>query len=184
MEFIETKLSGAFVVEAEKHGDPRGFYTEIWIRRELEERGLDAHITQCSLSYNIKSGTLRGMHYQRAPHAQTKMVRCARGAIYDVMIDLRSDSPTFGQWVGAELTAENYRMLYIPKGFAHGFQTLTDASELAYLICGEYTPKAEAGVRWDDPFFAIDWPLDVTVISPRDANFANFQAPPSNAPKT
>ena len=177
MEFIETKLNGAFVIEAEKHADQRGFYAEIWSRRELEARGLETQLSQSSASYNIKSGTVRGMHYQRDPHAQTKLVRCVRGAIYDVMIDLRSDSPTFGQWVGAELTADNYRMLYIPIGFAHGFQTLTDAAELAYLICGQYNPEAEAGVRWDDPFFGIEWPMDVTVISPRDANYPDFSTP-------
>lgn len=174
MDFTETKLSGAFVIEAEKHGDHRGFYADTWRRREFEERGLDTQITQCSASYNIKSGTLRGLHYQRPPHAQTKLVRCVRGAIYDVMIDLRPDSPTIGQWVAAELTAENYRMLYIPRGFAHGFQTLTDAAELTYLICGEYSPEAEAVVRWNDPFFGIEWPLEVTVISPRDANYPDF----------
>jgi dTDP-4-dehydrorhamnose 3,5-epimerase len=174
MEFIETKLYGAFVIEAQKRGDDRGFFAEIWGRREFEERGLEANVTQCAASYNVKSGTLRGMHYQRAPHAQTRFVRCVRGAIYDVMIDLRPDSTTFGQWVAAELTAENYRMLYIPRGFAHGFQTLTDNAELTYLIGGEYRPAAEAGVRWNDPFFGIEWPLDVTVISPRDANHPDF----------
>lgn len=175
MNFTETKLKGSFVVEPQKYTDERGFYAQQWSRKLLRERGLESELNQISISFNLKKGTLRGMHYQRDPYAQTKLVRCVKGAVYDVMLDLRQDSPTFGQWVVEELTSDNYRMLYIPKGFAHGFQTLTDGAEVMYQICGDYRPDAEAGVRWNDPRFGIEWPLDVTVISPRDSNYADFQ---------
>jgi dTDP-4-dehydrorhamnose 3,5-epimerase len=177
MNFIETELGGAFVVEPERHEDERGFFARIWCRREFEERGLDADLAQCNISYNREKGTLRGMHYQHPPFAETKLVRCARGAVHDVIIDLRPGSPTFGRWLAAELTATNNRLLYIPRGFAHGFQTLEDDTEVAYQVSEFYHPEVAGCVRWDDPAFRISWPLDVTVIAPRDRDCPDFRLP-------
>lgn len=177
MIFTETKLCGAFVVEPERHEDERGFFARTWCRREFEARGLDAGLAQCDISYNRKRGTLRGMHYQNPPHAEAKLVRCTRGAVYDVIIDLRPGSPTSGRWVAAELTETNRRMLYVPQGFAHGFQTLEDDTEVAYQVSEFYHPEAARCVRWDDPAFRISWPLEVTVIAPRDRDCPDFRAP-------
>jgi dTDP-4-dehydrorhamnose 3,5-epimerase len=177
-----TRLAGAFLVELEPHRDERGFFARTWCRRELAEHGLDAEIAQESLSYNRRRGTLRGLHFQRPPHAETKIVSCPRGAIFDVIVDLRPDSPTYLEWQGFELDAENRRALYIPKGFAHGFQTLTDEAEIAYRISEFHAPGAAAGHRYDDPAFGIDWPLSVAVISERDLAWPPFERREAAAP--
>lgn len=181
MIFTETELRGAFLVEPERLEDERGFFARTWCRSEFEERGLDAGLAQCNISYNRKRGTLRGMHYQHPPYAETKLVRCTRGAVYDVILDLRPGSNTFGRWVAAELSERNRRMLYIPRGFAHGFQTLEDGTEVAYQVSEFYHPEVAGCVRWDDPAFRINWPLEVTVIAPRDRDAPDFSAPESGA---
>lgn len=175
MIFSETKVQGAFLIKPEKILDERGFFARTWSELEFEERGLDSQLVQCSLSFNTRKGTLRGMHFQRAPYAETKIVRCTRGAIYDVVLDLRENSETFKEWVAATLTADNHEMLYIPKGCAHGFQTLTDDAEVFYQMSEYYKPESAAGVRWNDAAFGIEWPLEVTVISERDAAYADYQ---------
>jgi dTDP-4-dehydrorhamnose 3,5-epimerase len=173
--FTETELDGAFVVELERHTDERGFFARIWCREELGERGLTTELSQCSISRNARTGTLRGMHFQRHPHEEAKLVRCTSGAIYDVIIDLRPRSRTFGQWVGVELAADSGRALYVPEGFAHGFQTLADATDVLYMISTPYVPEAGAGVRWNDPAFAVVWPETADrVISDRDRTWPDF----------
>ena len=174
MIFTETKLAGAFVIEPERFADERGFFALSWSRREFAARGLDPNLAECNISFNHRRGTLRGMHYQAAPHAQVKVVRCTLGAVYDCIVDLRPDSPTFGRWEGVELTAGNRLMLYVPKGFAHGFQTLEDGSEVFYQMSDVYVPESAAGVRWNDPAFGIEWPLPVEVINARDASYESF----------
>lgn len=174
---METELKGAFVIEPEKLEDERGFFARTWDPREFEARGLDPQLAQCSVSFNKHKSTLRGMHYQAAPHEETKLVRCIRGAIYDVIIDLRPDSPTFKRWVAVELTADNMHMLYVPKGFAHGFQTLQDETEVFYQISEFYAPESARGVRWDDPAFGIRWPpAKERVLSARDRDFPDFSS--------
>lgn len=175
MIFTETKLAGAFIIELEKLEDERGFFALSWSESEFAARGLEPRVVQCNVSFNRQKGTLRGMHYQRAPHAQAKLVRCSRGAIFDVIIDLRSESPTFKQWVSAELTGDNHLALYVPKGFAHGFQTLSDATEILYHISDSFVPASEAGVRWDDPAFNIQWPDDRRIMNARDAGYPDFR---------
>lgn len=175
MRFIETGLCGAYLVEAERLADERGFFALTWARNEFVARNLNPDLAQCNLSYNHRTGTVRGMHWQAAPHAETKLVRCTRGSIYDVIVDVRADSPTYLQWVGAELTAENRRALYIPEGCAHGFQTLEDDSEVLYMITEYYTPAAARGMRWDDPAIGLTWPHPVSVISARDAAYPDFR---------
>lgn len=170
MIFHATKLSGVYVIEPERHADERGFFARTWCQREFADHGLNPHLAQCSLSYNRQRGTLRGLHYQAPPHAEAKLVRATRGAIYDVVVDLRPDSPTQGQWLGVELTSQSGRSLYIPDSCAHGFQTLTDECEVCYQISEFHHPESALGVRWNDPQLAIDWPLPVTVISDRDAH--------------
>jgi dTDP-4-dehydrorhamnose 3,5-epimerase len=174
MIFRPTALAGVFVVEPEQIHDERGFFARTFSVGEFETAGLNPAIAQCSISYNPRRGTLRGMHFQRAPHAETKLVRCTRGAIWDVAVDLRPDSPTFRKWAGAELTADNRLALAIPEGCAHGFITLSDDSEVFYQISAGYVAEAAAGVRWDDPAFGITWPTSVAVISQRDANYPDF----------
>lgn len=174
MQFTETKLHGAYIIDLQPLGDERGFFARTWCHREFESRGLSTRISQCNLSYSQHQGTLRGMHFQRAPHQEVKLMRCIRGSIFDVIIDLRPDSPTYTQWVGVELSAENHRMLYVPQGFAHGFQTLTDHSEVFYQVSEFYTPSSEGGVRWNDPAFGIEWPLAVSVISDKDQRWEDF----------
>jgi dTDP-4-dehydrorhamnose 3,5-epimerase len=169
--FTETKLHGVYLIDPQRFDDERGFFARTWCEREFAARGLNPRLAQCSVSYNRRKGTLRGLHYQAAPHQEAKLVRCTRGAIYDVVLDLRPASATFRQWAAMELTAGNYRMLYVPEGCAHGFQTLEDDSEVLYQISEFYAPEFMRGVRWDDPLFAISWPLHVTSISPRDAAF-------------
>lgn len=174
MIFTKTGLGEACIIDLEKYEDQRGFFARAWCQREFEEHGLVPRVVQTNVSYNKYKGTLRGMHYQRAPYAETKLVRCTRGAIYDVIIDLRPDSPTYKQWLGVELTAANYRMLYVPEGFAHGFQTLMDEVEVIYQVSQFYTPEAEGGLRYNDPAFGIDWPLEVQVISDKDKNWPDY----------
>jgi dTDP-4-dehydrorhamnose 3,5-epimerase len=175
MRFTETKLSGAFIVEPEKFEDKRGFFAHSWSKKEFADRGLDSDLVECSISFNHKRGTLRGMHYQAAPHGQVKLVRCTMGAIHDVVIDLRTGSPTFKQWVGIELTAVNRLMLYIPRDFAHGFQTLADETEVFYQMSGVYRPESGRGVRWNDSAFGISWPEEVTMINERDRTCADLK---------
>jgi dTDP-4-dehydrorhamnose 3,5-epimerase len=174
MKFNETGLQGAIIVEIEKLQDQRGFFARSWCKREFEQYGLDASLVQANVSYNHRKGTLRGMHFQVEPHGETKLVRCTQGAIYDVIIDLRPDSPTYRKWVGVELTADNFRMLFVPKMFAHGFQTLAEESVVTYQVGQFYTPGSERGIRFDDPAFQIQWPLEVSVISDKDKSWPDF----------
>lgn len=177
MIFSETPLSGAYCIEIEKHVDERGFFARGWCQQEFEAHGLVSRVVQANISYNHKLGTLRGLHYQAAPQAETKLVRCTRGAIWDVIVDLRPGSPTRGQWHGETLTADNYRMLYVPEEFAHGYITLRDDVEVAYQVSQIYTPGAERGIRWDDPAFRIAWPVQPRVISAKDARWPDFRWP-------
>ena len=168
MIFRETTLKGAFVIEMEKFEDQRGFFARAWSRKEVEANGLISRVAEINISFSKRRGTLRGMHYQVAPYEQVKLVRCTAGAIYDVIIDMRLDSPTYRKWTGVELTAENYRMLYVPEQFAHGFQTLEDDTEVTYQVSQFYSPESERGVRYDDPVFQVEWPRPVEVISEKD----------------
>jgi dTDP-4-dehydrorhamnose 3,5-epimerase len=172
--FEETLLTGAFVIDIEPIEDDRGFFARAWCRRELEAHGLNSSLAQANLSFNRHKGTLRGMHWQEPPHAESKLVRCTRGAIFDVAVDLRPGSVTYLQWVGAELSADNHRMLLVPEGFAHGFQTLADDTEVFYQVSEFYAPQAERGARYNDPSFNIQWPLGVAVISDKDAAWPDF----------
>jgi dTDP-4-dehydrorhamnose 3,5-epimerase len=174
MIFLETPLRGAYVIELEKHEDERGFFARSWCSEEFTAKGLDTRQVQCNVSFNKKKGTLRGLHYQLPPHAETKLVRCTRGALYDVIVDLRSDSPTFLKWFGVDLTAGNHRMLYIPKRFAHGFQTLEDGTEIFYQMSEFYAPEAARGLRWNDPRLAITWPEDDRIISQKDLEYVDL----------
>ncbi len=174
MIFTETKLSGAVVVDLEPHYDERGFFSRSWCQREFTERGLNPNVVQCNVSYNRQKGTLRGMHLQAAPFAEAKLVRVTRGSIYDAIVDLRSGSATYMQWLGVELTAENHRALYVPEGFAHGFITLEDDSEVFYQMSEFYAPECQRGYRWNDPAFGIEWPIPVAVISDKDAALPDF----------
>jgi dTDP-4-dehydrorhamnose 3,5-epimerase len=175
MKFSETKLKGAFVVEIEKLTDDRGFFARSWCEKEFEAQGLTARVVQANVSYNLKKGTLRGMHYQIAPYQECKLIRCTRGAIYDVIIDLRADSLTYKQWTGVELTADNYTLFFVPEDFAHGFITLVDNTEITYQVSQFYTPGSEKGIRFDDPAFNIQWPLEVSVISDKDRTWPDFE---------
>jgi dTDP-4-dehydrorhamnose 3,5-epimerase len=166
--FVPTALAGVVVIEQERRADERGFFARTWCARELAQHGLEAALAQCSTSFNERRGTLRGLHYQAPPFAEVKIVRCTRGAIFDVALDLRPDAATFRQWVGVELTEDDGRALYIPRGFAHGLLTLADRSEVLYQISTPYAPEAARGVRWDDPFHDIAWPAPVDVIAARD----------------
>ena len=174
MIFTETKLSGAFIIELERHEDERGFFARNWSQKEFEEHGLVSNFVESNISFSRKQGTLRGMHYQLAPWGQAKLVRCTNGSIFDVIIDLRPDSPTFQDWVGAELTSENHSMLYVPLDFAHGFQTLEDNTEVTYQVSAPYRPESSTGVRWNDPVFEIAWPEADRVIIARDRNYPDF----------
>lgn len=175
MKFSPTGFAGAYIIDIEPMADERGFFSRSWCRRELEKRGLNPDIAQCNISFNKKRGTLRGMHYQAEPHAETKIVRCTGGAIYDVIVDLRPESSTFKKWIAVELSAENRRMLYIPPGVAHGFQTLMDGTEIFYQISEFYHPESSCGVRWDDPTFGIAWPPADRVISEKDRQYPDFK---------
>jgi dTDP-4-dehydrorhamnose 3,5-epimerase len=173
--FVETKLKGAFILEAERFEDQRGFFTRTWSRREFAKQGLNTDFVESNVSFNLRRGTLRGMHYQVSPHAQEKIVRCTMGAIYDVAIDLRSESPTFKEWVAVELSERNRTMFFIPAGFAHGFLTLEDNSEVFYQMSNYYAPESARGVRWDDPAFDILWPAtEGMIIIARDREYPDF----------
>lgn len=174
MIFTETKLQNAFIIDPEKRSDERGFFARAFCAREFEEHGINPRVVNTNLSFNTHRSTLRGMHFQKEPYGEAKLVRCTRGAIYDVIIDLRPTSATFMQWIGVELTADNYRLLYVPEGFGHGFQTLEDNSDVTYQVSEFYTPGSEGGVRYNDPVFAITWPLEVLVISEKDAAWPDF----------
>lgn len=175
MIFTETILRGAFIIEPERFEDERGFFARSWSQQEFAAHGLDAHLVECNISFNKRKGTLRGMHFQAAPHGQVKIVRCTMGEIHDVIIDLRPDSSTFKQWVGVELTAQNRRILYIPGEFAHGFQTLIDDTEVSYQMSAYCAAQSARGVRWNDPAFGIVWPLEVEVINDRDDSYEDFK---------
>ena len=172
MIFTETKLKGAYIIEPERLEDERGFFARTFCQEEFAAHGLRTRFVQCSISFNKKKGTLRGMHYQVASHEEAKLVRCTMGAIYDVIIDLRPGSPTFTQWVAVELTAQNRKMLYVPEGLAHGFQTLEDDTEVFYQMSEFYYPESARGVRWDAPAFGIEWPLaEEPVLSEKDRRY-------------
>ncbi len=174
MRFIETALPGAFVLELDPIRDERGFFARSFCRDEFLRHGLNPDCVQCNISFNRLCGSVRGMHYQAAPHAEAKLVRCTAGRIYDVIVDLRPDSPGYLRHVAVELDAENRRILYVPEGFAHGFQTLTDNAEVFYQMAAAYVPDAARGVRYNDPVFGIEWPLPVAAISPKDAAYPDF----------
>lgn len=175
MRFEPLALEGAFRIEIEPREDERGFFARTFCRREFEAHGLPTDWPQANLSRNTRKATLRGMHFQNAPYAEPKVVRCARGAIFDVLVDLRPDSATHGCWVGETLTADNALSLYVPVGFAHGFQTLTDETDVLYLMGAEYVPGHAEGVRWNDPAFGIDWPHSEPLLSERDATYADWR---------
>jgi dTDP-4-dehydrorhamnose 3,5-epimerase len=174
MIFRGTVIEGVWVVEPERFEDERGFFARTWDTAEFARRGLNGRLAQCSISYNRRRGTLRGMHYQAAPHEEAKLVRCTSGSIFDVAVDLRAASATFRRWVGTELSAENRLAMYVPEGCAHGFLTLTDNSEVAYQISEFHAPDAARGVRWDDPAFGIDWPAEALVVNERDGSYPDF----------
>jgi dTDP-4-dehydrorhamnose 3,5-epimerase len=174
MFFTPTELVDAFVIDVQRFEDSRGFFARTWSIDEFESRGLVSQIAQMNLSYNRTSGTLRGMHFRHAPYAEIKLVRCVRGAIIDVIIDLRPESPSYKRWISVELTAENRRSLYVPEGFAHGFQTLVDDVEVMYQVSQGYMPSAERGVRYNDPAFGIKWPLPINEISLKDTQWPDF----------
>jgi len=174
VKFIETPLEGAYIIEIERIEDERGSFARNWCQKEFAEHGLNSRIVQCNISFNKKRGTLRGMHFQVEPFAEVKLVRCTRGAIYDVIIDVRENSHSLKKWFAVELNESNQRMLYIPKGFAHGFQTLEDNTEVFYQMSEFYYPEYSRGVRWDDPFFSIKWPDGERIISKKDQEYPDF----------
>jgi dTDP-4-dehydrorhamnose 3,5-epimerase len=174
VKFVETKLKGVYLVELEKREDNRGFFARGWDKSILEQHGLIGGVLQQNIAFSKFKGTVRGPHYQKAPHEETKFVRCTRGAVFDVTVDLRPDSETFQQWLGVTLTMDDYKVLYVPKGCAHGFQSLEDNSEIMYLVSEVYTPTAEAGIRYDDPCIGIEWPLPVSMVSEKDSSWPDF----------
>jgi dTDP-4-dehydrorhamnose 3,5-epimerase len=171
MVFQETRLPGAWIIDNTLIRDQRGFFAMTWLPGELASRGMNPAVAQCNLAFNHRRGTLRGMHFQTAPHAQAKIIRATRGALLDVIIDLREHSPTYRQWEAVELSADNYRMLYVPEGLAHGYLTLEDNTEAYYQASSPWVPAAESGVRWNDPAFAVAWPFAPAVISDKDASW-------------
>lgn len=174
MIFKETRLKGAYIIELEPLADERGFFARSFCQDEFDKHGLNTRIVQCNISYNKKRGTLRGMHYQVAPHEEAKLVTCVKGAIYDVIIDLRPNSPTYTQWLNVELSSRNYNMLYIPIGMAHGFQTLEDDTLVHYQMSEFYHPECARGVRWNDPAFGVEWPLRNPFLSKKDKGYLDF----------
>lgn len=182
MIFRDTGIDGAWILEAERLEDERGFFARTWDADEFAERGLNARLAQCSISYNRRRGTLRGLHYQVAPHEEAKLVRCTAGAIFDVVVDLRPDSTTFRDWFGVELSADNRLAVYVPEACAHGFLTLVDGCEVHYQISQFYAPEAARGVRWDDPAFGITWPGEVLVMNERDRTYPDFRAEGARQP--
>lgn len=175
MIFRETPLPGAYIIEVDRRVDARGFFARIWCSDEFSTHGLKTDLVQCNLSWSERRGTLRGMHYQTEPFRETKLVRCVRGAIFDAIIDLRTDSSTFKQWFGVELTAESRAAIYVPEGFAHGVQTLTDDTEIVYFVTAPYSAEHESGVRWNDPTFGIEWPVRDAIVSEKDAQIPDFR---------
>jgi dTDP-4-dehydrorhamnose 3,5-epimerase len=175
MIFTETRVRGAYIIDVNRSADPRGSFARAWCRKEFEDHGLTARVVQVNLSSSVRKGTLRGMHYQLEPYAEAKTVSCTKGAVYDVVLDLRRDSPTYLRWAAAELTADNRRMLYVPEGCAHGHQTLEDGTELLYFMSEFYSPEHARGVRFDDPAFGIEWPLAVTSISDADRSWPDYR---------
>jgi dTDP-4-dehydrorhamnose 3,5-epimerase len=173
MIFTELSLKGAFLIQPERAADERGFFARSWCSREFAAHGLNPALVQCNLSFNERAGTVRGLHYQKSPHGEAKLVTCFQGAIYDVIVDIRPESPTCRQWLALELTGENLWSLYIPEGFAHGFQTLEDRTLVFYQMSEFFYPQGAAGIRWDDAALKITWPLAVSVISSRDRRLAN-----------
>jgi dTDP-4-dehydrorhamnose 3,5-epimerase len=184
MNFAPTIFPDAWLIEPQRFEDDRGFFARTWCRRDFELRCLDTDVAQCGIAFNIHKGTLRGMHFQAPPHEEVKLVRCTMGVIYDVILDLRPHSPTYLRHQGFELSADNRHELYIPRGFAHGYLTLSDRAEVAYQMSQFYHPDAGRGVRWNDPAFAIQWPAMVNVINERDANYPDFQIPAPAAGST
>lgn len=177
MVFKETRLKNAFIIELEKIVDDRGFFSRVWCQKEFEANGLNVNVVQCNLAFNTSKGTLRGMHYQIVPHQEAKLVRCTRGKVYDVIIDLRSKSPTYLQWIGVELSSENRKMLYVPENFAHGYLTLTDNTELFYQVSNFYSPESESGIRWNDRKVNIKWPqTNGLTMTDKDKNWPDFHA--------
>jgi len=174
MKFIDTQFTGLYLIEPERLVDDRGFFARTWCKREFIEHGLNPDLAQCNISFNWHRGTLRGMHHQVAPHEEAKVVRCTSGGIYDVVVDLRSESKTYKQWLSVELTADNRRMIFIPEGFSHGFMTLQDNTEVFYQMSTFYDPACARGVRYDDPAFGIKWPLEIAVISDKDRQYQDF----------
>jgi dTDP-4-dehydrorhamnose 3,5-epimerase len=174
MRFIPLTLAGVYLIEPERREDERGFFARTWCQQEFEAHGLEPRLAQCSISYNRRAGTLRGMHLQTRPHEEVKVVRCTAGAIHDVLLDLRRESPTYLRWMAADLTADNRHALYVPAGIAHGFQTLTDHSEVFYQISEFYHPECASGVRWDDPLFGIPWPLPDPILSEKDKAYPDY----------
>jgi len=174
MNFIETKLKGAYIIDIKKIEDERGFFARAWCQNEFKTYNLNPNMAQLNVAFSHKQGTIRGMHYQESPWQEAKLVRCTNGGIYDVIIDLRRDSPTHKQWIGVELTEENRRMLYAPEGFAHGYQTLQDDTEMYYQTTQFYAPEFARGVRFDDPVFGIVWPLSVEIISNQDRSWPDY----------
>jgi dTDP-4-dehydrorhamnose 3,5-epimerase len=179
VKFQATTLKDAVLIQLEPHHDARGFFARTYCQKEFAAAGLETGFVQANMSVNPARGTLRGMHFQKAPHEEVKVVRCINGAIYDVIVDLRPASPSYLKWQGFELTAENGLQLYVPRGFAHGFLTLADQAAVAYQVSAFYAPGAEAGLRWNDPRFGIAWPADVAVLSPKDAAWPDFSPEPS-----
>jgi len=179
MKFTPTPLPGAYVIDLERLEDERGFFARSWCQREFEAQGLNSRVVQCDASFNAKKGTLRGMHYQVKPFEEAKLVRCTVGSIYDLIVDIRPDSASYGQHFGLVLSWENHSMLFVPEGFAHGFLTLSDNTEVFYQMSEFYAPDHERGFRWNDPAFAIEWPADVLIMSDRDRNYPDFTKPES-----
>ncbi len=175
MIFTETPLKGAYIIELERIEDERGFFARSWCAKEFAEHGLNPNLAQCNVSFNKKKGTLRGMHYQAPPHEEAKMLRCTKGSLYDVIVDLRKNSPTFKQWFSVDLTAENRKQFYIPEGFAHGFLTLEDGTEIFYQMTEFYHPESANGIRWNDPAFQIKWPISDWIISENDRKYPDFR---------
>lgn len=175
--FEPSAIEGAWIIDLQPRLDERGFFARSWCRREFEDHGIDLSVAQANISVSARRGTLRGLHYQLFPHAEAKLVRCTSGGIWDVIVDLRPDSSSYLRWFGVELTAANHRQLYVPSGCAHGYQTLVDATEVCYQVSAFYTPEAERGIRWDDPMFAIEWPISAPILSPKDEQWPPFTRP-------
>jgi len=174
MIFNHTTLNDAFLIDIEKKEDSRGFFARAWDIKEFQQNGLNTNLMQCNISRSKKKGTIRGMHYQKYPHQEAKLIRCTKGKIYDVIIDLRPNSKSYKKWEGFELSSDNYKLLYVPEGFAHGFQSLEDNTEIFYQVSQFYTPEAEAGIRWDDSTFNISWPLSSYIVSEKDSTWKKF----------